>query len=106
MKLMLTVALLLALAAPAGAEDVPFVFQSDAVTRHNTNLRTGPSLKAAVLTVVPRGQPVQVGRCSVWCPVKYQASGKTYAGYISADLLKRQLLPIITPQPKSDQSER
>ncbi len=97
MKLMPAV-LLLALAAPAGAENAPFVFQSDAVTRHNTNLRAGPSLQARVLTVVPRGQPVQVGRCGEWCPVKYQAADKTYAGYISADLLKRQLLPIITPQ--------
>lgn len=98
MKLMLAAASMLALAAPAGAEDAPFVFQSDAVTRRNTNLRAGPSLGTRVLAVVPRGQSVQVGRCDEWCPVKYQAEKKTYAGYISADLLKRQLLPIITPQ--------
>ncbi|GAA4009550.1 hypothetical protein GCM10022631_22560 [Deinococcus rubellus] len=89
---------MLALAAPAGAKDAPFVFQADAVTRHNTNLRAGPSLKARVLTVIPGGQTVQVGRCDEWCPVKYQAGNKTYAGYLYAELLKRQLLPIITPQ--------
>ena len=98
MKLMFALLSMLALAAPAGAEDAPFVFRADAVTRHNTNLRAGPSLKAGVLTVIPRGQQVQVGRCNDWCPVKYQAAGKTYAGYISANLLKRRLLPVITPQ--------
>lgn len=98
MKLMSAALMIFALAVPAAAKDAPFVFQADAVTRHNTNLRTGPSLRAAVLTVIPRGQPVQVGRCNEWCPVKYQAADRTYAGYISADLLKRQLLPIITPQ--------
>ncbi|AZI42866.1 SH3 domain-containing protein [Deinococcus psychrotolerans] len=88
----------LALTLPAAAQDAHFVFRAQATTRHNTNLRAQPSLKAKVLLVVPRGQQVKVGDCTDWCQVTYQDGQQTHTGYLYAALLKRKVLPIITPQ--------
>ena len=79
------------------ASAAPFVFRADAVTRHNTNLRAGPSLSAKVLLVIPRGQEVKLGKCGEWCQVTYLDAGGQHAGYLYAALLKRQLVPIVTP---------
>ncbi len=98
MKINLTALLAaLVLTLPAAAQDAHFVFRAQATTRHNTNLRTGPSLKAKVLLVVPAGQSVKVGDCTDWCQVTYQDGQKTHTGYLYAALLKRKLLPILTP---------
>ncbi len=79
------------------ASAAPFVFHADAVTRRNTNLRAGPSLSAKVLLVIPRGQPVKLEECGEWCRVSYLDAGGQHAGYLYAALLKRQLVPIVTP---------
>lgn len=91
----------LILTLPAAAQEAHFVFRAQATTRHNTNLRAGPSLKAKVLLVVPRGQQVKVGDCTDWCRVTYQDGQKSHSGYLSAALLRRKVLPIITPHSDS-----
>jgi uncharacterized protein YraI len=74
----LTIALLLALALPAGAETF------GAVTTGAVNVRSGAGTEFERLTTLPRGTPVSVDVCDGgWCSIK--ADG--VSGWVSARYL-------------------
>jgi uncharacterized protein YraI len=70
-------------AESAAAEPAPPAVRSARVTTH-VNMRAEAENSAAVLTVVPAGQNVQVVECRGWCEVSYEGR----QGFIHQRLLK------------------
>lgn len=74
-------ALALAVLLPAVAEASVF-----GVARTNVNMRTGPGVSFARITVVPAGAPIRVFDCGSWCRVSYSgAVGWVSARYIASE---------------------